>query len=344
MNWPDTIELLDVHCEGEIGRVVVGGQPCIPGNTLAEKFRYLNSGENDDLRRLLVLEPRGAASGSANLLFPPDDPNNHAGFIVLQPDQAHAMSGSNSICITTALLESGRVKMREGENLVRLETAAGLVIAKAQCKDGVCEHVSLSMTPSYVEQLDFEFTCEEFGNLTADICFGGVFYAIIDAEQLGLAIQPRNARKLVEAGMIIKSKLNEQVEISHPDYPDISGIAYTMFRGRDADGAVRTCTTMWPGRIDRSPCGTGNSANLATRALRGEVQVGDEYISRSTIGSEFKVRFDGETTIGNRQAVLPVITGRGWVYGSHTIRLDPSDPFPRGFAMTDTWGPQAGEI
>ena len=343
MKWSRTMQLLDVHCEGEIGRVVTGGQPNIPGKNLTEKFRYL-LGDDGGLRKFLVLEPRGAAAGSTNLLFPPDDPENHAGFIVLQPDQAHAMSGSNAICVTTALLESGLVEMQDGENIVRLETAAGLVVARANCSDGKCVNVSLTMPASYVEHLDHEIEFTGFGKIRTDICFGGVFYAIVDAAQIGLTIVPANAKKLAEAGMQIKLDANAQLEIRHPENPDISGIAYVMFRSMDDDGAVRTATTMWPGRLDRSPCGTGNSANLACRFMRGEVSEGDEYTSRSTIGSEFNIRFDATTSIGNKSAVIPIVTGRGWLYGMHQVGVDPTDPFQTGFALTDTWGPEAGKI
>ena len=267
MRWASTLQLTEVHAEGEVGRVVTGGQPVIPGATLMEKFRYLNSGD-DTLRRGLVLEPRSSPAGSTNLLFPPENPENHAGFIVLQPDQAHAMSGSNAICVTTALLETGIVEMRDGENIVNLETAAGLVVAQADCGNGKCKHVTLTMPASFVEHLDYELETQEWGTLKADIAYGGVFYAIIDASELGLEIEPASARLLSDAGMKLKQMFNEAMDVTHPEYPDISGVAYVMFRARDADGTVRTATTMWPGRLDRSPCGTGNSANLAVRVAQ----------------------------------------------------------------------------
>ena len=343
MRWSQTLQLVDVHAEGEIGRVITGGQPSIPGATIVEKLDYLNSG-NDELRRMLVLEPRGAAAGSTNLLFPPENPENHAGFIVLQPDQAHASSGSNSICVTTALLETGIVKMQDGENIVRLETAAGVVVAHAQCEGGKCLSVSLSMPASYVEVLDHEIHGTKWGTLKADIAYGGVFYAILDADKLGLKIEPAQAHDLAAAGMELKDILNQTLQVAHPEIPEINGVAYVMFRDFDEDGALKTATTMWPGRLDRSPCGTGNSANLAILAARGEIAEGDEYISRSTIGSEFKVRHTGTTTIANKPAVLPTITGRGWIYGIHQLGVDPTDPFAKGFALTDTWGPEAGKI
>jgi len=342
MRWDRTLQLVEAHAEGEIGRVVTGGLPNIPGVTLKERFRHLLT--EHKLRHSLCLEPRGAAAGSVVLLFPPEDQKNDAGIIILQPDQAHAMSGSNAICTTTVLLETGIVEMKDGENLVRLETAAGLVIAKAQCNAGKCESVTLSMPASFVEQLEFEFETSEWGNLKADISFGGVYYAIVDAEQLGLRIEPAQARQLSDAGMALKEILNKSLKVVHPENPDIHDIAYVMFRDKEADGTVKTATTMWPGRLDRSPCGTGNSANLAARVERGEVAEGDMYLSRSTINSEFRVRHAGTTTIGNKHAVLPEITGRGWIYGMHQIGFDPTDPFMGGFALTDTWGQEAGKI
>ena len=342
MRWDKTLQLIEAHAEGEIGRVVTGGLPKIPGTTLNEKFRYL-LGEQE-LRLSLCLEPRGDAAGSVVLLFPPEDQDNDAGIIILQPDQAHAMSGSNAICTTTVLLETGMVEMKDGENEVKLETAAGVVVAKAQGKADKCENVTLSMPPSFVEELDYAFETEQWGKISADIAFGGVFYAIVDASQLGLKIEPAQARDLSDAGMALKQILNETCKVNHPENPDISGIAYVMFRETEADGTVRTATTMWPGRLDRSPCGTGNSANLATRVARGEVSEGETYLSRSTISSEFWVHHSGTTLIGNKQAVLPKITGRGWIYGMHQVGFDPTDPFKGGFALTDTWGQDAGKI
>ena len=342
MLWQRTMQLVEAHAEGEIGRVVTGGLPKIPGGSLNEKFRFL-LGEKQ-LRLSLCLEPRGAAAGSVVLLFPPEEETNHAGIIILQPDQAHAMSGSNAICATTVLLETGIVPMIDGINTVRLETAAGLVEAIAECGGGKCQTVTLSMPASFVHELDYSFKTADWGTLKADIAFGGVYYAIVDAGQLGLTISPEDASALAQAGMQLKAHLNRDVPVTHPENPDISGIAYVMFRSTDEDGTVRTATTMWPGRLDRSPCGTGNSANLAVRAARGEVSVGDQYFSRSTIGSRFLVEYSSKTSVGDHNAVLPKITGRAWLYGIHQIGFDPSDPFKDGFALTDTWGIEAGKI
>ncbi|MBB4953098.1 proline racemase [Agrobacterium vitis] len=345
MRWKRVMQLLDVHCEGEIGKVAVGGVPKIPGNTVAEQLQWLNSDpKGRELRHFLVLEPRGAPIGSVNLLLPAKHPDADAAFIILQPDQAHASSGSNSICVTTALLESGMVDMHEPETVVVLETAAGLVKAVAQCRDGHCDSVTLTMVPSFVHQLDARVATEQWGDINVDIAYGGIFYALVDAPQIGITIEPDNARRLVDAGMMLKAEINAQFQVAHPEIPEISGIAYVMFRDVDPDGAVRTCTTMWPGRVDRSPCGTGNSANLATLHARGKIQPGARFVSRSIIGSEFQVGLDSLTTVGGRAAVIPTITGRGFTFGLHQVALDAFDPLSGGFALSDVWGAAAGNL
>lgn len=343
MRWKRTIQLVDVHCEGEIGRVATGGVPNIPGRTIAEQLHHINT-VDDSIRRFLCLEPRSGPLGSANLLVPPRREGADAGFIILQADQAHAMSGSNAICVTTALLEMGIVEMKEPETVVTLDTASGLVKATATCRDGRCESVTLTMPPSFVQELDLELRTEEWGTIKVDICYGGIFYAIVDASAIGSSISKANARTLVEAGMKIKSELNRTIKVVHPEIPEISGISYVMFRGEEPDGAVRTCTTMWPGRVDRSPCGTGSSANLATLYTRGKAKVGDTFTSRSTIGTEFKATLTAVTEIAGRPAIIPSITGRAWTFGLTQMALDPFDPTAEGFAVTDVWGPEAGEI
>lgn len=343
MRWKRTIQLLDVHCEGEIGKVAIGGVPKIPGNTIAEQMHYLNT-RDDSLRRFLCLEPRGAPMGSVNLLVPAKNPAADWGFIILQPDQAHASSGSNSICVTTALLESGLVEMKEPETVVMLDTAAGLVRAVATCRDGRCERVTLTLVPSFVQELDVTMTTEKWGPIKVDLCYGGIFYALVDADQIGLSIEPGQARALVEAGIEIREQINRDIPVVHPEIPEISGVAYVMFRGKEPDGAVRTCTTMWPGRADRSPCGTGSSANLAALHARGLAKVGDVFTSRSIIGSEFKASIAAETTVAGKPAIIPTISGRGFTFGLHQVALDPFDPLGDGFALTDVWGEAAKGI
>ncbi|NBA93818.1 proline racemase family protein [Pseudomonas sp. R5(2019)] len=337
MRWKKTLQMADVHCEGEVGKVITGGVIDVPGKTMLDKMNYINE-VDDSLRRFVVLEPRGSLQMSVNLLLPPTRPEAQAGFIVLQADKAHPMSGSNCICVVTALLELGMIEMQEPQTSVVLDTPAGLVTARAHCEDGRCVSVSLDMVPSFVEQLDVTLETAEFGPIKADIAFGGVYYALVDVEQVGLTIAPENARELATQGVRLKGLINRQVSVCHPLLKEINEVAYVMFRNRLESHTWQTCTTLPPGRVDRSPCGTGSSANLATLSARGLVEVGDTLTSRSTIGGQFKVELLGKTTVGDRPAVLPRVTGRAWVYGLHQIGIDPDDPLSAGFMLSDTWG------
>lgn len=336
MRWSRTVSMVEAHAEGEVGRVVLGGVLDVPGRTILDKLTYLNE-TDDSLRRFLVFEPRGYPAMSTNLLFPPTRPDADAAFIVLQGDRAHAMSGSNSICVTTALLETGTIAMKEPETVVRLDTAAGLVTATATCRDGKCERVRLAMNPSFAHELDVTVAVDGIGKVKVDIAFGGVFYALIDPRQLGLKISPDQARALVQAGIATHRALNKKLKVVHPENPGLNGIAYTMFVDRDDEGLIGS-TVMPPGRLDRSPCGTGNSARLAVRHARGEVKPGDRAVARSVIGSKFEVGFLGLTKVAGREAVLPEITGRGWIHGIHQVGVDPTDPYPQGYLLADIWG------
>jgi proline racemase len=227
---------------------------------------------------------------------------------------------------------------------VRLDTAAGLIVARARCAGGRCLSVSLDNVPAFALALDAQVQTTHFKKIKADIAFGGVFYALVDVDQIGLIIAPENARALAEAGIAIKADLKGQIAVSHPNIAGLDEIAYVMFRARAADGTIRTCTTLKPGRVDRSPCGTGSSANLACMHARGEVALGDKRISRSIIGGTFTAEMIGEATVGPYKAVLPRITGQAWIYGREFLRISPDDPFQAGFALSDTWGPQVGDL
>ena len=337
MQWKKTITMVEAHAEGEVGRIVTSGVNNIPGDTMLEKMNYINQ-VDDSLRRFLVFEPRGYAQMSTNLIFDPINKDADIGFLILQGDKAHAMSGSNSICLVTVLLETGRIEMKEPETTVTLDTPAGIVRATASCKNGKCVRVSLDMTPSYADQLDAIIDVEGLGKVTVDIAFGGIFYALIDPSQFDLKILPENARQLVDIGTRIHRAVNEQLEISHPELESIKGISYTMFVGHDDEGEMKGATILPPGRIDRSPCGTGNSARLAVMEARGQIKVGEILKARSIIDSEFQVEIISKKTIAGKPGILPRISGRGWIHGIHQVGIDPSDPYPLGYKVSDCWG------
>jgi len=337
MRWKKTVTMIEAHAEGEAGRVVTGGVLDVPGATMLDKMVHINE-VDDSIRRFCVFEPRGAAQMSTNLLFPPTRPDADAGFIVLQGDQAHAMSGSNCICVVTVLLETGLLPMTEPETIVRLDTPAGLVTARAECGDGKCRRVHLDMTPTFVEGLDVPVAVPGIGTVSVDIAFGGIYYALIEAKQLDLTIEPGAARTLVDVGSKIHRAARDQIVLNHPESASLNTLSYVMFVDTREDGELVGATIMPPGRIDRSPCGTGNSARLAVRHARGEVSVGDSMTARSIIDSTFQVTLKGQTEIAGRAAILPQISGRAWIHGIHQIGLDPSDPYPHGFKVSDCWG------
>lgn len=337
MQWTKNITMVEAHAEGEVGRVITGGVSDIPGNTMLEKMDYINT-VDDSLRRFCVFEPRGSAQMSTNVLLPPTVPEADAAFIILQGDRAHAMSGSNCICVVTVLLETGIVEMKEPETILKLETPAGLIEAKATCRNGKCERVTLNMTASFVEAQNVEVEVEGFGTVRVDLAFGGIYYALIDPRQIGLRIVPEQARALVDAGCRIHRALNESVKVQHPEMAAINYISYTMFIDETEEGELIGTTVLPPGRLDRSPCGTGNSARLALRHARGETSPGDKVSAQSVIGSKFDIEFVAETKIGNRPAVLPRVSGRGWIHGMHQIGVDPTDPYPLGYLLSDCWG------
>ncbi len=337
MKWSKTLTMVEAHAEGEVGRVVTGGFVNVPGETMAAKLDHLNR-VDDSIRRFCVFEPRGCAQMSTNLVLPATRPDADVGFVVLQGDKAHAMSGSNAICVTTVLLETGAVPMTEPETVVRLDTAVGLVAARAACRDGKCERVTLDMPSAFVEDLDVGLDVPELGPVTVDIAFGGIYYALIDPRQLGLSIAPDQGRALVDAGSRIHRAVNATLSFRHPEVPSLNALSYVMFADTLDDGTLIGATVMPPGRLDRSPCGTGNAARLAVRAARNQTRPGDVVTARSIINSAFSVEFLGPAQVGPKPAIRARISGRGWIHGVHQIGLDPSDPFPNGFLLSDTWG------
>jgi proline racemase len=320
-----------VHAEGEQGTCYLGSVFEVPGASMRDKLRYINE-VDDSIRRFLCFEPRGRPQTSANLVFPSSEPGADAGFIICQADRAHAMSGSNTICVVTALLETGTVPMIEPETPVVLETAAGLIRVTATCRDGRCERVTFDGVPSFVEALDLQLHVP-----------GRCYYIFADPAQFGIKLDRASARQVVDAGTAISVAAREAIVVQHPDIPEINFISYVMLVGDDdpANGSLRGATVL-SGRVDRSPCGTGNSARLAVMAARGQAAVGSRFVARSLIDSEFIVEMVGETQVGGRHAVLPRISGRGWVVGTRTSSVDPTDPYPLGYVLSDVWGEEVG--
>ena len=336
MNLLRELVIIGVHAEGEIGRVVVSGVPEIPGETFIEKMNHINN-ENDEILRLALYEPRGAAQMTINLLFPAISESADMGFIPVQADGAHAMSGSNAMCVTTAILESDILTMSEPETIVTLDTPAGLIRTKAICQKGKVECVEVGMPNSFVEHLDHPLEVENVGTVSADVAFGGCYFAIVDAGILGFQIAPHEARDLVDMGKKISDAAAEQIKVQHPEVQSFNRVEYPMFVTGNGD-SITNATIIFPGRLDRSPCGTGTAARLAVMHARREVGINQSISVNSIIGGEFKARIVSLTKCGSREAIRPVLSGRAWIYGEYKLGVHPTDPFPLGFTLSDTWG------
>ena len=336
--WKQKITMVEAHAEGEVGRIVTDGIENLPDGTMLDLLNWCNN-EGDALRHFLVYEPRGSAQMSTVLTVPPRHPDANIGFLVMQGDKTHAMSGSNTICLATVLLETGRIEMIEPRTEFVLDTASGLVNISAECQDGKCKNVTLQLADCYADSLDQIVEIDGHGQVTFDIAFGGIFYALVDVRQFGLSIIPDNARELCRIGSEIHRTVNREMDIHHPDYPGLEGLSYVMFTDINDDGSFRGATIMPPGRVDRSPCGTGNAARLAVMVARGHAVKGERFLAKSIIDSEFSVRIvDIKNQANGYPKITPQITGRGWIHGIHQIGVDPDDPFPQGFSITDCWG------
>jgi proline racemase len=340
LRWSRMVTVVGAHAEGEIGRVITAGAMGVPGATMLDKMRHLNE-RDDSLRRFALFEPRGSAQMSVNLLLPPTRPDADAAFLVMQADRCHAMSGSNAMCVVTVLLETGALSMREPITRVALDTPAGLVVAEAACREGRCERVGLDLVPSFVEHQGHPLEVDGVGTLVVDVAYGGDYFCLVDAASCGFALRRDEVQDLVEVGGRIKRAADEQIVVKHPTIPELRRVGFVMFCAGPTAPAQpwRNGNVMHPGRLDRSPCGTGSAARLAAMHARGEIGIGETVAMRSVIDSEFQATITGTTTLGGRPAVLPRISGRAWIYGLYQLGVDPTDPYPVGFTLPDLWGP-----
>ena len=331
------ISVVGCHAGGEVGNVVVGGVIAPAGETVFERMVALRA--DDSLRRLLLREPRGSVAVHANLVVPSLRPECDAGFIIMEPTEYPAMSGSNTICVVTVLLETGMVEMHEPETTLRLEAPAGVIEVTARCNGGRCESVELTNVPCFADRLDAQLEVDGLGTIAVDIAFGGMWYAIADAHALGFALEPSEARELSRVGELIRTAAREQLPCAHPENPDIAGVSIVEIAEpwRGVGAVSKNAVVVAPGRLDRSATGTGLSARMAALHARGLMRAGDAMTHASVIGSTFDGRIVSETTIGGRAAIVPAIRGSAWITGITQVLVDPSDPFPEGYLLSDTW-------
>lgn len=339
MRWKRMLQVVGAHCEGEVGNVLVGGLVDLPGESVFQKMLHLEA-EADDIRRLLLFEPRGGPTQALNVLVPPTHPRADVGFVIMEATKYPVMSGSNAICVATVVLETGIKPMIEPETRLCMEAPAGLIEVRCQCADGKVQEVEFTNVPSFVLAGERAINVSGLGTMNVRVAYGGIFYAIVEAKKLGLQITPGEAGTLAQVGLAIRSACNE-LNVVHPLDNRISGIANVLFTGeleRQGDVIFSTNAVMCGhGRLDRSPCGTGTAARLALLFEQGLVAVGETFVHRSPFGTRFRSRIIGEDKAGNLAAVRTTIAGRAWITGLMSYGLDPSDPIQGGHTPSDVW-------
>jgi proline racemase len=344
------IEAVDAHAAGEPGRVIVGGVADVPGATMFDKMTWLQV-NRDDLRLRMLREPRGYPAANCNLILPATDPAADAGYVIMEQVEYPGMSGTNTMCVTTVLLETGMIPMSEPITELTLESPAGLIRVTADCADGKVTGVTFRNVPAFATHLDTAVEVPQLGTVTVDVAYGGMFYVIAEAEPFGLRLTPDEGADIVRISEMIKAAAAEQLPVVHPDQPGFAGITIAQLSGPAHDAAndrrnVVTVSTgkldwarpsTWTGAIDRSPCGTGTSARMAVLHARGELHVGDTFRHEGILGTVFTGRVLEETAIGPYRAIVPSISGQAWITGFASYVVDPTDPFPDGFTVGDIW-------
>ncbi len=339
MRSTKVIHVVSCHAEGEVGDVIIGGVAQPPGDTIWEQRCFIANDKK--LRHFVLNEPRGGVFRHVNLLVPPKDPRAQIGWIIMEPADTPPMSGSNSICVATVVLDTGIIPMIEPETELLMEAPGGLVKAQAHCRNGKAERITITNVPSFADKLDCALEVEGVGTLTVDTAYGGDSFVIADAAELGFEIVPDEACDLVETGLKIASAANEQLGFRHPLNNQWNHLSFCQFAGPMVkDNGVFTgsnAVVVRPGKIDRSPTGTGCSARMAVLHAKGQMKVGDHYHARSIIGSQFDCGIESVTAVGKTEAIVPTVSGRAWITGTHQHTLDPDDPWPEGYRIGDTW-------
>ena len=344
------ITAVDAHACGEPGRVITGGVLDVPGRTMFEKKCWLER-HGDHLRKLMLREPRGYPASNCNLILPPTLPEADAGFVIMEQVEYPPMSGTNTICVATVLIETGMVRVEEPVTRLKLETPAGLIGVEAEVRDGKVKRVTFCNVPAFATHLDAQIEVPTLGTVTVDVAFGGMFYVIADAEPLGFRLAAEEARDIVRVAEIIKAAAREQLTVSHPQNPGIRGISIAQLSGApsrpgvDRRNAVVVSTgeldwsrpATWTGALDRSPCGTGTCAKMAALYSKGKLGLDKDFVHEGILGTIFTGRLIEETKIGEYRAVVPTLSGQAWITGFAQYVLDPEDPFPEGFTVGDIW-------
>ena len=344
------IQAVDAHACGEHGRVIVGGVLDVPGLSMYDKMCWLRD-HGDSLRLRMLREPRGYPAANCNLILPSAHPEADAGFVIMEQVEYPGMSGTNTICVVTVLLETGMIPMVEPVTTLTLETPAGLVRVRADCTAGKVRLVTFENVPAFATHLDAIVEVPQLGAVRVDVAYGGMFYVIADAARFGLHLTPDEGGDIVRIGEMIKAAAREQCPIVHPEQPGFDGVTIAQLSGpplrNDADWqncvVVSTGTLdwnkpgTWTGAIDRSPCGTGTCAKMATLYAKGKLPLNQDFRHAGVLGTVFTGRLIEETKVGTYTAVVPTLGGQAWITGMASYVVDPDDPFPEGFTVGDIW-------
>ncbi len=344
------IQAIDLHAAGEPGRVIVGGVLDVPGATMFDKMMWLQA-NGDDLRLRMLREPRGYPAANCNLILPPTHPDAQAGYVIMEQVEYPGMSGTNTICVVTALLETGMIAMEEPLTELTLESPAGLIRVRAECSGGKVRSVTFRNVPAFATHLDATIEVPTLGTVTVDVAYGGMFYVIADAGAFGIRLTPDEGRDITRITEMIKAAAAEQLPVVHPEQTGFAGITIGQLSGppHDARNSRRNAVTVstgtldwtkpstWTGVIDRSPCGTGTSAKMAVLHAKGQLAIGEDFRHEGILGTVFTGRLIETTTIASTPAVVPTITGSAWITGFASYVVDPDDPFPNGYTVGDIW-------
>ena len=339
MNSSKLIHIISCHAEGEVGNVIVGGIAAPKGDSLWQKARWID--QDQKLRQFVLNEPRGGVFKHVNLLVPAQNPKAQQGFIVMEPEHTPPMSGSNSICVSTVLLDTGLIEMKEPITEFILEAPGGLVPVKAYCEDGKAKSIEINNVASFADQLDVFVEVEGLGTFKVDTAYGGDSFVVINAHDLGFEIKPDEAKDISDVGSKITAAANQQLNFTHPTNSEWSHISFCQMAlpifEEEGVKISKNTVVIDPGKLDRSPCGTGCSARMAILYAKGELRKGDRMIGRSILDSRFDCSIVGETMVSDKKAIIPSIRGRAWITGTHQLMLDPEDPWPEGYRLSDTW-------
>lgn len=350
MLFSNMITAVDAHACGEHGRVITGGVLDVPGRTMFEKKVWLET-HADHIRKRMLREPRGYPAANCNLILPPTHPEADAGFVIMEQVEYPPMSGTNTICVVTVLIETGMVKVEEPVTRLKLDTPAGLVSVDAEVRGGKVKRVTFRNVPAFAAHLDAKVEVPKLGTVTVDVAYGGMFYVIADAEPLGFRLAPDEARDIVRVAEMIKAATREQLPVSHPENPGIDGVTIAQFSAPSTRAGVDRKNTVvvstgaldwsrpasWTGALDRSPCGTGTCAKMAALHAKGQLELGRDFVHEGILGTTFTGRLVEETRVGSYNAVVPTLSGTAWITGFAQYVLDPEDPFPEGFTVGDIW-------